>query len=382
MMKKILFFILLILVVMNFPIIEKNANAEPSNLTFCTGTELGWNYQPNNCLATCGDMNVGTTYTNLGGQVRTLSVNGVSSCVGQATKFQVTFRKLELGTSDGWGGYRCTVLDDAVTVDLVSKSKGGTFADLKTDFKKCKPFVYDRLYLTMDRKFLLAGNTKYPDDSGAVVRTTATSSCLTDSLSETSDTLMTNLTYQDESTTNAGTACYVRPSNTWNSVFKKSDSIILPNTTSYTTDKTIEFDDYKSYYLVGLEPIPVGGFNTYTSSSVSRYVAKDLTFRAEFGDEGLLNGQKIDPTNPTRQILVFIQNSDTLSGNAVGKRLEKNKTQTITLSLFSNQQQKEYGIDFLFKRLANTGTPATTSNASFIGVKPGDPGVYFIYNQQ
>jgi hypothetical protein len=377
MMKKILFFILLVLVAMNFPIIEKNANAEPSNLTFCTGTELGWNSQPNNCIATCGDMNVGTTYTNLGGQVRTLSVGGVGRCVGQATKFQVTFRKLELGTSDGWGGYRCTVLDEAVTVDLVSKSKGGTFASLKTDFKKCKPFVYDRLYLTMDRKFLLAGNTTYPDDSRAVVRTTATPSCLTDSLSETSDALMTNLAYQDETTTNGpGTACYVRPSNTWSNVFKKADTTILPNTTSYATDKTIEFDDYKGYFLVTLDGPP------FTSTSAVRTVTKDPTFRAEFGDDGLLNGQKIDLTNPTRQILVFIQNSDTLSGNAVGKRLEKNKTQTITLSLFSNQQQKEYGIDFLFKRLANTGTPPTTSNASFIGVKPGDPGVYFIYNQQ
>jgi hypothetical protein len=376
MIKKILFFILLVITIFNPPIIEKSAKAEPSNLTFCSGDELGWGSTPNNCLATCSDMNVGTVYTNS----RSMGVSGISSCVGQATKFQITVRKLELGTSEGWGGYRCTILEDSITVDLVNKSKGDTFAGMKTDFKKCKPVVYDRLYLTADRNFLLAGNTKYPDDSGAVARTTAISSCLTDSLSETSDALMANLNYQNENTTNAGTACYVRPSNGWNNVFKKSSTTTLPNTTSYTTDKTIEFDDYKGYYLVGLEPIVVSGSNTYTSSSASRYVVKDPTFRAEYGDDGLLNGQKIDPTNSKRQIFVFIQNSDTLTGNAVGKKLEKNKTQTITLSLFSNKQQKEYGLKFLFKREANSS--GSKSNASFVGVNPGDPGVYLIYDQK
>ena len=228
MMKKILFFILLVVVIFNFPIIENKAKAfEP---TWCVGSEIGWNKTPNDCLVPCGDISVDGSYTTLSGTIRNLFDNYVGKCTGQATKWQITIRKIEIGTSAGWDGPRCTVLNssNSVTVDLVSKNKGEIFSVLKTDFTKCPEIVYDRLYLTLDRKFLIAGNTKFPDGGVRVARTIADSSCVSDGLSEKNDSDLSSLSYLDNLTPYNGTTstwrygrCYGRPSNTWNNAYKK-----------------------------------------------------------------------------------------------------------------------------------------------------------------
>jgi len=352
MKKKILFIILLFVLIINFPIVQKEAKAQ-SILSWCpTAT---WSHS-DDCLVSCSDLNI----INAG------STGVIASCTGRASKFQITIRKMELGTPDGWSGYKCSVLSDSVTVDLISKAAGQTFSGLNTDFKKCKSVVYDRLYFTLDRNFVIAGNTSYPDTRGYIARTTTF--CPTDSLTETSDSLLSNLSYQDELTSvPLTTKCYSRPSNTWNNVYKTAKS---GGTSSIdyasATDQPIQFDDYKGFYIVSLNGPP------YTNTSTSRYVPTDTTFRGEFGNN--LNGQKIDPSDSTKEIFLVIKGSDTLSGNAVGQTLQKNKSQTITLSLFSASVTKGYGIDFLFKR--------NGSNAELVGYKPGDPGVYFEYNQQ
>ena len=351
-MKKILFIILLFVLTINFPIVQKEAKAQ-SILSWCpTAT---WSHS-DDCLVSCSDLKI----TDAG------SDGVMASCTGRASKFQITIRKIELGTSDGWNGYKCTVVSDSVTVDLISKAAGQTFSGLNTDFKKCKSVVYDRLYLTLDRNFVIAGNTSYPDPSGHIARTTTF--CPTDSLTETSDSLLSDLKYQDELTLFPSTTkCYSRPSDTWNNLYKtaKSGGTSLINYAS-ATDQSIQFDNYKDFYIVSLNGPP------YTNTSTSRYVPTDTTFRAEFDSNFF--GEKIDPSDSTKEILVFIKGSVTLSGNAVGQTLQKNKSQTITLSLFSASVTKGYGIDFLFK--GNGGY------AELAGYRPGDPGVYFEYNQQ
>jgi hypothetical protein len=379
MMKKILFFILLIFFIFNIPIVNRNVNATPTALTWCTGGDIHWNNNKD-CKIQCSDLNVGTNY---GGNY-TLSSGYASGCEGQASKFQINIRKIELGTPAGWNGYRCTVLTDSnsVIVDLVSKKSGETYASLKTDFKKCNTVIYDRIYVTIDRIITIAGHTNYPDGSGKIARTT--SPCTTDSLSQTSGAALANLSWLDTISNygNANTAawgntslCYGRPSINWSSSFLKVNSNGF-STTDYknSSDQSIQVDALKDEFMGTLNSAGNDGFGntTYTSASTSIYLPNDPTFYGQTNDA--VNGLKIDPLNSTRYIYTFLNGSADLGGNAVNQKLQKNKNQTIDISLYSAATTKEYGIRFLFMNKGGT--------AALVGFTAGNPGIVIEYNQK
>lgn len=382
MMKKILFIILLVVVIFNFPIIENKVRAEPTYLTWCTGGDIHWNNN-NDCKVQCSDLNVNTNY----GGTKTLSSGYASTCEGQASKFQINIRKIELGTSAGWNGYRCTVLADSnsVTVDLISKKSGETYTGLKTDFKKCNPVIYDRLYVTIDRIITIAGHTYYPDGSGHIARTT--SPCTTDSLlNQNSGAALANLSWGDTISNygNAGTAawgssslCYGRPSITWNNTYLKVNSNGF-STTDYTnsSDQSIQFDNFKDEFMNSLNSAGSDGFgnSTFTSASTSFYLPNDPTFYGQPYANDVVDGVKIDPSNSSRMIYAFLNGSTNLGGNAVNQKLQKNKNQTIDISLYSAATTYEYGINFVFMRKGTI--------AALVGFSPGDPGIVVEYNQK
>jgi hypothetical protein len=364
MIKKTSLFILPFLIFCIFFILQKEANSQ-TRQTFCDSSNKNW-FGANNCLSSCDDLLVTDTYT--GGS---LSNGSVGLCVGKATKFQINIKKIELGTSSGYNATgnnaRCEIFEGTIITELGGKKSNQTLANKPLKFNKCKEVVYDRIYLTIDRKFIFAGNTNYPDNSGKIARTTA--ACATDNLSVT----VTDLSWLDSTSTSNwvnSTLCYGRQSNTWNSSIIKTIKSTL-STTDYSSASNIdnEYDDFKNMYLNSLDPI--GG--TYTSSSVPNMVPSDTTFYAECCGGGIYNGVKLDPTNSSNEIIVLINGSDTITGSGIGKRFSKKKKQSLEFSYYALSSTKDFGIKFFFRR---NGT-----SAELLGARPDDNGLYITYNQ-
>lgn len=367
MMKKILFFILSFTIFLILIILSKEVNAQTKQ-TFCDSSNKNWN-GANDCLSSCDDLLVTGTYT--GGS---LSNSSVGYCVGKATTYQITIKKIELGTASGYNATgnnaRCEIFEGTIVTQLGGKTTNQTLANKPLKFNRCKEVVYDRVYLTIDRKFIFAGNTNYPDNSGKIARTT--SACQTDNLSAT----VTDLSWLDVSSTSNWTdssLCYGRQSNTWNTSVIKTIKATL-STTDYSSASNInnEYDDFKNMYLNSLNPIVVGSNNTYTSSSTPRMVPSDSTFYAECCSANF-NGVKLDPNNSSNEIIVSINGSDLITGTGIGKTFSKKKKQSLEFNYYALSSTKDFGVTFFFRR---NGT-----NAELLGAKPDSNGLFITYNQ-
>jgi hypothetical protein len=335
----------------------KEANAQ-SRLAFCNA------YGDEDCKFSCGD------FTSLTSWLSAIPNSGdTGNCVGRATKFQIIIRKLELGTSAGYNATgdnaRCEVFSGTLTSDIGSASPNQVLSN--KPLKKCKDVIYDRIYVTWDRKMVFAANATFPtNDSGGNFVARTTSACASDSLSL---SVVANFNWLDTSKNNNGTqptACYVRTSTSESDIFVKTKLNSLGIASDYsgmTSNVDNDYDDFKSAFVDSL--------NNKNSVSTPNFLTKDPTFYEPSGLGGF-EGEKLD-TDTTREIMVLINGSDIITGSGFGVRYDKKKQHEIKISYIAGNQTKGYGARFLF--VNDSGVP------KIIGSRNDDNGMYIIFNQ-
>jgi len=156
MIKRIILFFF-VLFIFNF-ISAQDVKAQ-STVTFCSTAD----WSTDGCVSSCSDLNI-TGLTN----------GNVGFCHGKTTKYQMTIQRIDLGTSEGFNGYKCTIFEGTIITDSATATAGKTISNKPLKYKHCKETTYDRVYMYADRKILVAGNTIYPSSSPAkVARTTS-----------------------------------------------------------------------------------------------------------------------------------------------------------------------------------------------------------------
>jgi hypothetical protein len=252
MIKKIILFFF-VLFIFNF-ISAQDVKAQ-STVTFCSTADWG----TDGCVSSCPDLNI-TGLTN----------GNVGFCHGKTTKYQMTIQRIDLGTSEGFNGYKCTIFEGTIITDSATATAGKTISNKPLKYKHCKETTYDRVYMYADRKILVAGNTTYPSSSPAKVART-TSACKTDSISTVS-----NLTWLDVRQTANPTInwtdsslCLGRYTTSMNTHVIKTEKATF-STTDYSSlsNETNEWDDFKSLYLTSLETANSDGFYLDAGSTI------------------------------------------------------------------------------------------------------------------
>jgi hypothetical protein len=299
--------------------------------------------------------------------------NSTGYCVGRATKYQITIRKIELGTSSGYNATgsnkRCQIFSGTMITDIGGASPDQTLGSAKPTWENCiDGTVYDRLYITVDRKFIFAANATFPTSTGSFTART-TSACATDSITS----VTSNLTWLETNTDNTGSTCYVRTATTSSDVFTKSKADGLAGESDYsamTSNVDNEYDDFKGVFLDSL--------TNKSNVSTANYISSDSTFyNVNPSDTPSYEGEKIDSTDSSREIMLLINGSDVISGNGFGVAYNSAKDHSIEVNYYAGNQTKGYGVRFLFKRV-DTGA---VTDVKILGARPDDNGIYITYNQ-
>lgn len=356
----IIFFIFTVFFINSISTEEANAQ---NRISFC-------NTYDGSCKFSCGDF----TYDSF--RTAITANNQTGNCVGRATKFKITIRKLELGTSSGYSATgdnaRCEIFNGTLISDIGIASPNQILSNKPLRFNKCKEVIYDRIYVTIDRKMVFAANATFPTVGTGGVRGSyiarTTSACAIDSLSLS----VTALGWFDSNKDNSGTQCYVRSTQKSNSsdVFIKTKASALGGEADYssmTSNIDNDYDDFKSVYLDA-----IGG----DTSATADLLTNDPTFY-DPGGLGGFEGEKIDPTDSTREIMVFIKGSDVITGSGFAAKFDKKKTHSLELNYFAGDQTKGYGARFLFKRVDTLGV----TDVKIMGARPDDNGLFITFNQ-
>lgn len=331
MIRLIIFFSLFF----SFPEFDQKVNAQ-STLTFCGPGAASWSND--DCVSLCSE----NTVAGLG-------VNNVGFCVGKATKYELTIRKVEIGTSAGINGYRCNLYEGELITDFATTTVN-EIVQRKPIKEKCKEdIVYDRVYLYADRKLKIAGNTVYPGSTTKIARTN--SACPTDSI-----TTVTDLSWLDSSNLTTATwenalLCAGRKTGMNTFVIKSKKDTLSTIDYAALSDQENEIDDFKQYFLVS------GG----TANSDGFYMDNDST----------IFGAKLNPSN-SNQIIYFIgADNQNIFVRGLNKTL-KNPI-SFEINYYSANRDKDFGLRFWFLNLAGV--------LNFVGVNPYDNGMYLTFTE-
>jgi hypothetical protein len=313
---------------------SEKVNAQ-STLSFCGPGAASWSND--SCVSLCSENTVAG-----------LAVNNAGFCVGKATKYELTIRKVEIGTNAGINGHKCTLFAGKLITDFGSTTVNEIVRSRPVT-EKCKDnVIYDRVYLYTDRKIKIAGNTVYPGSATKVARTT--SACPTDS-----ETTVTDLSWLDSTLTTAtwGNAALCAGKKTGMNTFvikSKKDSLSTDDYVALSNQEN-EFDDFKQFFSVS------GG----TTNSDGFYMDSGST----------IFGAKLNPKDPD-QIIYFIKAD---AQNTFIKGLNKTLKNPISFEInyFSANRDKDFGLRFWFVNLAGV--------LNFMGVSPYDNGMYFTFTE-
>ncbi|MCH1515861.1 MAG: hypothetical protein L7U52_04030 [Alphaproteobacteria bacterium] len=104
------------------------------------------------------------------------TTRGFGECTGAATDIRRTIYKIELAKDDeGIDDTRCTVWEGEMPVSFLGKSSGDVISSNRPiDVSACPAGTYDTMLITQSRFISYSGETVFPHDPSAVVRTHST----------------------------------------------------------------------------------------------------------------------------------------------------------------------------------------------------------------
>ena len=210
-----------------------NSQTSPS---FCSGSDLDMTPSSENCLTTCSAVaNYSSAY---------LSAGESGYCIGQASYQRFNIYKLMLGKTSSGTNSLCTILDGTIPIIQPQNDGSSSGQDISFNLNNCPNDSYDVLHIIMSRYVAFSGNTVFPNALGtgsnpSRVRTTAPYSNSTSDYASISDWLETSTSHSDTSLE------YVRPTGSWNTVYKKLGNTPLSSNLSSSTDVIMYYDELK-----------------------------------------------------------------------------------------------------------------------------------------
>jgi len=207
---------------------------------FCAGSDIDMTPSSENCITTCKAV--------AGRAASYLSNNTSGYCVGQSSYSKFTIFGIALGRASSGTESLCKIWEGILPVVNSSNVAGGEVTGGPIDLSKCPPGSYDTVHIITSRFTEFSGNTVFPNASGTggsptMARTTATFSNSSSSYSPTSGWLEDSINHSNNAKP------YVRPSNTWNTVYKKLAAAPSSANLSASTDVRMFYDELKGAKL-------------------------------------------------------------------------------------------------------------------------------------
>ncbi|HBP58330.1 MAG TPA: hypothetical protein DD668_02015 [Alphaproteobacteria bacterium] len=306
---------------------------------FCTGSDIDMTPASETCLTTCKAVaSRSASY---------LSSGDSGFCIGQATKSIFNIYELKLGRSSSGTDALCTIWSGAMQVSMKDNAPGAEATGGVIDLTKCANGTYDTLHIIVSRFTEFAGNTVFPNATGtgsspAMVRTTTAfgNSTDADEYDTLSDWLETSTSHSDDMKE------YVRPTASWNTVYKKLASAPSATDLSSASDFPMFYDELK-----GARINDTGAVSGWYCESAA------LCYRKDPNDE--------------RQIEMRLTSTvDALVGMPLAITEDNGCTVDVTPDFYAGNRggTEELGVKFLWRN--DSGT------LKYLGAYPGENGLY------
>jgi len=329
-----------------FLFFTKSIFAAADPIEFCSTAEL--DFSLDDCYASCTALQDNNIFLE-----NEISSGSAGFCLGQATYSKFKLYKIALGNSSSDESL-CTIWEKTDGQEFIKSSYlPGSSIDLGTG-TSCPAGTYDVLFITTSNFDTFAGETTFPSAAGGTFRTT--SDYASDSVFDYDDTVSDWL--DQSSPYNTTSKPYIRPSSSWNTVYKKVGDTPLASTASqfsgsnsqmiidWNKEIVINYSDTTSRPGWRCEPSSLDGDAMCAKLETDRYTER-MTTEVEGVQEGL-------PVTVTADdILTF--NVDYISNSQDRSDLTSNR---------------ELGLKVLF--LNDGGT------VKAMGVYPGEDGRYII----
>lgn len=307
--------------------------------SFCSGADIDMTPASETCLTTCKAV--------ASRSASHLSSGGSGFCIGQATKSIFHIYEMKLGQTSAGTNALCSIWSGTMKVSMKDNVPGSNVTGGVIDLTKCANGSYDTLHIIMSRFTEFAGNTVFPDTTGtgaspAMVRTTTTfgNSTDADEFDTLSDWLETSTSHSDN------TKEYVRPTSSWNTIYKKLANSPSASNLSNSSDYPMFYDELKSARIndAGV----VSGW--YCESS-------DLCYRKNPSDEMEIEMRLTSAV-------------DVLNGMPITITDDNGCTVDISPSFYAGNRNgtEELGVKFLWHN--DSGT------LKYLGAYPGENGLY------
>lgn len=307
--------------------------------TFCSGSDIDMKPASETCLTTCKAVaSRSASY---------LSSGDSGFCIGQATKSIFHLYELRLGQSSAGTDALCTIWSGTMQVSMKDNAPGAKATGGAIDLTTCANGSYDTLHIIMSRFTEFAGNTVFPNATGtgsspAMVRTTTAFGNSTDAseYDTLSDWLETSTSHSDD------TKEYVRPTNSWNTVYKKLASTPSSTDLASASDFSMFYDELK-----GARINDTGVVSGWYCESAA------LCYRKNPDDE--------------REIEMRLTSAvDALAGMPISITEDNGCTVNITPDFYAGDRggTDELGVKFLWRN--DSGT------LKYLGAYPGENGLY------
>ena len=255
-------------------------------MTFCSGSDIDMTpASGSSCLTTCKSV--------AGRSASQLSSGQSGYCIGQASYSLVMLYELWIGdpSSNTPNEPVCKIWEGSQPIERYRNLAGQVATGGPIDLSSCPSGYYASLHAITSRHSAFAGNTVFPDATGAgnspkMVRTTSAFAAADTSLAPLTSWLETSTSHSDDTKT------YVRPSVSWNTAYKKLAAAPSSADLSSSADQTMLHDDLKAIFIndTGL----VSGWYCETGAShPNEYCAREVsadTSKMEWRFETPLDG--------------------------------------------------------------------------------------------
>lgn len=266
-----------------------------------------------------------------------LSPGSSGFCVGDAVVSKLTLVEIRLGQSNSTEP-SCNLWSGNFEFDK-SKFASGQEISAGGTFNTCQPGNYDVVYVKQNRHEIIAGETRFPDGSNKIVRTT----------SSFASNVISNLdpsTWLENSTSHSNNSLpYVRPNPNWNLTFKKLSPTPSDTDLNSSTSEEMIFD-WATVFGTS-SPGPLAG---WTCESNATDVCERLVDNTYIEGRYVMNSANSDFLAPVGGIVVT-----------------DSKQPNWNLSYFGLNSGVERGLRFLWHNDAGT--------VKYLGVNAGESGL-------
>ena len=294
---------------------------------------------------------------------------GFGECTGAATDIQRTLYKIEIANdADGIEGTRCKVWEGKMAVSFMDKTAGDVVnSDRPIDVSACPAGTYDTMLITQSRFIRYSGETVFPHDPTAIIRThsVGVNSVEDTVLASSSPEAIVEMHEVWDSVVHGTTQDYTGMAN-----FADPDKPVL-ETFNGNVQGSLDIGDARKFALQSVEVDDV--------PDIASYMDFDELFFFTGGDESTRAGYYCEfdymcaralPGDPTKMEWLLKEGEDDIASGLPVTISEDTKL-NIEIGYFAPRAgEEELGLNYVFYYVS----PLQVTRA--VGARPGEDGLF------